>query len=121
MSRLLNPEPAKPSLRAKDLLGQALLIRPGEYREEQSARDEKPWKFAACTVLVLNGDGIKSREEDVRISWTYVVPQLRRHPGEWIHGRPVKHDQTVVLEPLDDKELAVAERVLEGLDSEGND
>jgi hypothetical protein len=74
--------------------------------------------FVECDVIVLNENGIKSIEEGVRISWTYVVPGLRKHPGEWIHGRPVKPDQTVYLERLEGEELAVAERVLKELDED---
>jgi hypothetical protein len=117
MVTLHNPSPAPESsqLRAKDLKNLPLLVRPGEYREEEG-RDGKPWNFVECEVIVLDRSGIVQRADELRFSWARAIPQLREFTGEWVACRPVEEDQAVVLAPLTGADLDVAQRVLDELD-----
>jgi hypothetical protein len=107
--------PAESSgLRAKDLKNRSLLVRPGEYHEEDG-RDGKPWKYFQAEVYVLDRSGIVEHGDGVRISWARTLNQLGDAAGEWIAVRPVEDGNAVILEPLTGDDLAVAERVLDEL------
>jgi hypothetical protein len=112
----LAPPPESSGLRAKDLKNLPLLILPGEHKSETSKRDEKPWEFVECRVIVLDRSGIVQQADGVRISWARAIPQLVDAHGEWIAVRPVEDGNAVVLAELEGADLAVAERVLDDLD-----
>jgi hypothetical protein len=113
------PPPDSASIRAKDLRNKPLAILPGEYREETSRRDDAPWRYVECEVLLLGADGIAQRADGVRISWTRAVRQLRdfaaEFPGDWMPCRPVEDGNAVVLEELEGADLEAVERVLDEL------
>jgi hypothetical protein len=108
--------PAESSgLRAKALKNLPCLVRPGE-RKEATGRDGEPWVYHSCDVVVLDSTGIKERGSDVRIAWVRTLNQLEDAVGNWIAVRPVEDGQSVILEPLEGADLAVAERVLDEID-----
>jgi hypothetical protein len=116
LPRSPSPPPESSGLRAKDLRNQALLVRAGEYREEKSGRDDKPWCYYECDVILLDRAGKKQSASGVRISWSRTLAQLSEFVGEWMACRPVEDGNAVVLEPLTGPDLEVAERVLGELD-----
>lgn len=120
MPTLHNPVPAPERPRAKDLRNKPLLVNPGAYEEVPSTRDDTTWRYYDCKVIVLGKDGIESRSDGVRISWSRAIPQLSAVPkGEWLACRPVEGaGGGVVLEPLNGDARVVAEQVLSELDGE---
>jgi hypothetical protein len=116
----LSPPPESSGLRAKDLKNLPCLVLPGEQlQEEKSAKDDKPWEFVECEVIVLDRSGIVQRADGVRISWARAVPQLLDAKGQWLAVRPVEDGNAVVLEELTGADLEVAKRVLDELDENG--
>jgi hypothetical protein len=110
------PPPESSGLRAKNIKNLPCLIRPGEYKEEPKGKDDDPWCYWSCEVVIFDGSGIKERADGVRISWARTLNQLKDAAGNWIAVRPVEDGRSVILEPLTGADLAVAERVLDELD-----
>jgi hypothetical protein len=121
MSKLhpLIPPSESSGFRAKDTVGLPLLILPGERKSEKSKRDDKPWDYVDCRVIVLNDSGIEKQGDGVRYSWARALAQLEDAHGEWIAVRPVEDGNAIVLEELTGADLEVAERVLDELTGEG--
>jgi hypothetical protein len=120
MSRIhpLIPPSESGGFRAKDTVGLPLLLLPGERRSEKSKRDEKPWEYFDCRVIVLNDSGIEKEADGVRYSWSRALAQLEDAHGEWIAVRPVEDGNAIVFEELTGADLDVAERVLDELEGD---
>lgn len=96
------PGELKGSLRAKDLVNKALLLRPVK-EDTVPGQDGKPWHFVECDVVVLGMGGIEEHASGVRISWVRVIPQLADRIGQWVACRPkVQDDNSVALMAFDE-------------------
>lgn len=89
-----------PSMRAKDLKNQPLILRPTKH-DVTPGKDDKPWEFVEADVWVLDRSGVVAHASGVRFSWWKVREQLRTQIGQFVAGRPKEgDDNSVHLEAL---------------------
>jgi hypothetical protein len=124
------PEPGAATLKAKDLKGHPLLIRPtgmGEWPARPEGVDENgqsrkargPQPYVECEIWTLDRMGIVEHSTGVRVSWWRCVAQLQEKIGHLIAARPVEQDdRSVILERLSGPAKEAAEKAVAELRSQ---
>jgi hypothetical protein len=91
------------------------ILRP-TMRGKAESKDGSEWNYIECDVWLLDRSGVERHEEDVRISWKRVMPQLDGKFGQYVLCRPKETEGGgVVLVGLDGEARKDAERIVDEL------